>query len=192
MKPKLKRHATFFWSSTHLTLTDIGTKKKARHEISRQLTIYARAQTAASGPAAGRAVHQPLFVVDECCAVQTAETDGCSDQDGRVIVADGRDENQGSVFWYFQPSARWRKRGYKKKREKLSNNIETDFRWWGIFCLRFLQRTLQLSLRIDGGLCEYILVYTKLPPSPVILRKELGGKPKMVSIEYRDIMRTAP
>ena len=27
------------------------------------------------------------------------------------------------------------------------------------------------------GLCEYVIVHTILPPSPVILWREMGGKP---------------
>ena len=44
------------------------------------------------------------------------------------------------------------------------------------------------------GLCAYIIVHTILPPSPVILWIEQGGKPKWLplNIGYHDVMRTAP
>ena len=44
------------------------------------------------------------------------------------------------------------------------------------------------------GLCEYIIVHTKLPPSPVILWIELGGKLKwlQLSFAYNDVMHTGP
>ena len=47
-------------------------------------------------------------------------------------------------------------------------------------------------------LCAYVTVYVKLPPSPVILWIELGGKPKWHPLHfgyvyvYHDIMRKAP
>ena len=37
---------------------------------------------------------------------------------------------------------------------------------------------------VKCGLCEYVIVHTILPPSPVILWIELGGKPKVASIEF--------
>ena len=44
------------------------------------------------------------------------------------------------------------------------------------------------------GLCPYIIVYAILPPSPVILWIELGGKPKRLPLKfgYHDVMHTAP
>ena len=45
-----------------------------------------------------------------------------------------------------------------------------------------------------GGLCEYVMVHTKLPPSPVILWIDLGGKPKWRPLNsgYHDVMRPGP
>ena len=34
------------------------------------------------------------------------------------------------------------------------------------------------------GLCTYVIVHTVLPPSPVILRIELGGKPKWLPLNF--------
>ena len=50
------------------------------------------------------------------------------------------------------------------------------------------------SLYSGSGLCAFVNVRTILPPSPVILWIELGGKPKWLplSFGYHDVMRTAP
>ena len=44
------------------------------------------------------------------------------------------------------------------------------------------------------GPCEYVIVHTVLPPSPVILWIELGGNPKwlLLNFGYHDVMRTRP
>ena len=44
------------------------------------------------------------------------------------------------------------------------------------------------------NLCEYVIVHTKLPPSPVILWRELAGKPKwlLLNFGYHDKMHTGP
>ena len=44
------------------------------------------------------------------------------------------------------------------------------------------------------GLCEYVIVHTFLPPSPVILWILLDGKPKWLLLKfgYHDVMRTSP
>ena len=44
------------------------------------------------------------------------------------------------------------------------------------------------------GLCSYIIVDAILPPSPVILWIELGGKPKWLPLHfgYHDVMCMAP
>ena len=44
------------------------------------------------------------------------------------------------------------------------------------------------------GLRDYVIVHTILPPSPVILRIELGGKTKWLplSFGYHDVMHTVP
>ena len=44
------------------------------------------------------------------------------------------------------------------------------------------------------GPCAYVIVYGKLPPSPVILWILLGGKPKWLPLNFgfNDVMRTAP
>ena len=41
---------------------------------------------------------------------------------------------------------------------------------------------------------QYVIVHTILPPSPVILWKELGGKPKWLPLKfgYHDVMHTNP
>ena len=46
----------------------------------------------------------------------------------------------------------------------------------------------------EWGLGEYVIVHTILPPSPVILQIELGGKPKWLPLHfgYHDVMRTSP
>ena len=43
------------------------------------------------------------------------------------------------------------------------------------------------------GLCEYVIVHTTLPPSPVILWINLGGRPKWLPLKfwYLDLMRTS-
>ena len=48
--------------------------------------------------------------------------------------------------------------------------------------------------RAENGACVYVIVLTKLPPSPVILWIKLGGKPKWLPLNfgYRDFMRTSP
>ena len=45
----------------------------------------------------------------------------------------------------------------------------------------------------EWGLCQYVTVHTILPPSPVILWVELGGKPKWLPLnfEYHDVMCTS-
>ena len=42
------------------------------------------------------------------------------------------------------------------------------------------------------GMCEFIKVHIQLPPSPIILWIELGGKPKWLPLNfgYHDVMRT--
>ena len=44
------------------------------------------------------------------------------------------------------------------------------------------------------GLCANIIIHTILPPSPVILWIELGGKPRWLPLNfgYHDVMRTVP
>ena len=44
------------------------------------------------------------------------------------------------------------------------------------------------------GLCAYIMAHTILPPSPVILWVELGGKPKWLPLNsgYHDVMHMSP
>ena len=44
------------------------------------------------------------------------------------------------------------------------------------------------------GLCECVIVHTILPPSPVILWIQLGGKPKWLPLKfgYHDVIRTSP
>ena len=44
----------------------------------------------------------------------------------------------------------------------------------------------------EWGLCEYVIVHTIVPPRPVILWIELGGKPKWLPLNsgYHDVMRT--
>ena len=50
------------------------------------------------------------------------------------------------------------------------------------------------DMRSKWDLCEYVIVHTILPPSPVILWIELGGKPKWLPLNfgYHDVMCTAP
>ena len=47
-------------------------------------------------------------------------------------------------------------------------------------------------LSSEWHLCKYVIVNTKLPPSPVILWIELGGKPKWLPLNfgYHDVMHT--
>ena len=44
------------------------------------------------------------------------------------------------------------------------------------------------------GLCSYVIVHTKLPPSRVVLWIELVGKPKWLPLKfgYHDVLRTSP
>ena len=44
------------------------------------------------------------------------------------------------------------------------------------------------------GLCAFVIVHTILPPSPVILWIELGGKPKWLPLNfgYHGVMGTSP
>ena len=48
--------------------------------------------------------------------------------------------------------------------------------------------------QLQWGLCAYVIVHIILPPSPVILWIELGGKPKWLPLNsgYHDVMCTAP
>ena len=48
--------------------------------------------------------------------------------------------------------------------------------------------------RFEWGLCEYVIVHTILPSSPVILWIELGGKTKWLPINfgYHNVMRIGP
>ena len=50
------------------------------------------------------------------------------------------------------------------------------------------------DLDSECGLCDYVIVHTILPPSPVILWILLGGKPKWLPLKcgYHEVMRTAP
>ena len=59
-----------------------------------------------------------------------------------------------------------------------------------------LARTNNWSLMVLGqwGLCVHVKSHPKLPPSPVILWIELGGKPKWLPLNsgYHDVMSIAP
>ena len=62
-----------------------------------------------------------------------------------------------------------------------------------------LQKFPGLRLKPRWGLnapppLQYVIVHTILPPSPVILWKELGGKPKWLPLKfgYHDVMHTNP
>ena len=52
----------------------------------------------------------------------------------------------------------------------------------------FLSSSLSIS---EWGLCEYVIVHTKLPHSPVILWTELGGKPKWLPLSLDTMMYNA-
>ena len=47
---------------------------------------------------------------------------------------------------------------------------------------------------MQWALCEYAIIHAILPPSPVILWIELGGKSKWLPLNfgYHDVMRTGP
>ena len=55
-------------------------------------------------------------------------------------------------------------------------------------------KTSDHSVGVGWGLCAHIIVHTILPPRPVILWIELGGKPKWLPLNfgYHDVMHTAP
>ena len=59
-----------------------------------------------------------------------------------------------------------------------------------IWCDKFFK----IKLWRKWGQCTYVIVHTNLPPSPVILWIELGGKPKWLPLKcgYHDVMRTTP
>ena len=50
-----------------------------------------------------------------------------------------------------------------------------------------------ITVTLQWGLCECVIVHTILPSTPVILWIELGGKPKWLPLnfEYHNGMRTS-
>ena len=63
--------------------------------------------------------------------------------------------------------------------------------WQGEECCD-VNREIQIDWK-QWGLCVYVIVHTILPPSPVVLWIDLGGKPKWLPLNfgYHDVMRTA-
>ena len=49
---------------------------------------------------------------------------------------------------------------------------------------KVMRAILNVQDQPEWGLCEYVIVHTILPPSPVILLIWLGGKPKWLPLKF--------
>ena len=61
-------------------------------------------------------------------------------------------------------------------------------------CTNNITQMNQSCLEKQWGLCEYVIVHTILPASPVLLGISLDGKPKWLPLKWRynDVMHTSP